>query len=91
MYAGLQLVDLLLGQLLAMKALQIIASALQTLNERGLDLLPRRSSFLSADAYVVQLHTIKASRKFPHRGIAALSHGFHDRLHLRQHPLHISR
>jgi hypothetical protein len=84
-------VDLFLGQLLAMKALQIITRALQTLDERGLDLLPRCSSFRSADAYVVQLHTVKTGRKFPHRGIAALSHGFHDRLHLRQHTLHISR
>jgi hypothetical protein len=84
-------VDLLLGQLLAMKALQIIPSALQTGDERGRDLLPRCSSFRSTDAYVVQLHTVKASRKFPHRGIATLSHGFHDRLHLRQHTLHISR
>jgi hypothetical protein len=84
-------VDLLLRQLLAMKALQIIPSALQTLDERGLDLLPRCSSFLGADAYVVQLHTVKAGRKFSHRGIAALAHGCHDRLHLRQHTLHISR
>jgi hypothetical protein len=84
-------VDLFVGQLLAMKAFQIIASALQTLNECGLDLLPRRSSFLSADAYVMQLHTIKAGREFPHRGITALAYGFHDRLHLRQHTLHIRR
>jgi hypothetical protein len=80
-----------MGQLLAMKALQIITSALQTLNERGLDLLPRCGSFRSADAYVVQLHTVKAGCKFPHRGITALLHGFHDRLHLRQHTLYISR
>jgi hypothetical protein len=84
-------VDLFLGQLLAMKTLQIIPSTLQTLDERGLDLLPRCSSFRSADTYVLQLHTVKAGRKFPHRGITALSHGFHDRLHLRQHTLHISR
>jgi len=84
-------VDLLLGQLLAMKALQIIPSALQTCDEPGLDLLPRCGSVLGTDAYVVQLHTVKAGRKFAHRSIAALAHGFHDRLHLRQHALHISR
>ena len=83
--------DLFLGQLLAMKALQIIPSTLQTCDERGPDLLPRCSFFRSADAYIVQLHTVKAGCKFPHRGIAALLHGFHDRLHLRQHTLHISR
>jgi hypothetical protein len=80
-----------LGQLLAMKALQIITSALQTFDESGLDLLPRCRSFRRADAYVVQLHTVKASCKFPHCGIAALAHSFHDRLHLRQYALHISR
>jgi hypothetical protein len=84
-------VHLFLGQLLAMKALQIIPSALQTLDEHRLDLLPRCSSFRSADAEVVQLHTVKASCKFPHRGITTLAHGFHNRLHLRQHTLHISR
>jgi hypothetical protein len=75
-------VDLLLGQLLAMKALQIIPSPLQTLDERGFNLLPRCRSFRSADAYVVQLHTVEAGRKFPHCRIAALAHGFHNRLHL---------
>ena len=50
--------DLFLGQLLAMKALQVITSALQTHDECGLDLLPCCSSFRSADAYVVQLHTV---------------------------------
>jgi hypothetical protein len=80
-----------LGQLLAMKVLQILPSALQTLDECGLNLLPRCRSFRSADADVVQLHTVKASRKFPHRSITARAHGFHDRLHLRQHTLHISR
>jgi hypothetical protein len=84
-------VHLLLGQLLAMKVLQIIPGALQTLDEYGFDLLSRCRSFLSADAYVVQLRPVKASRKFPHRGITALAHSFHDRLHLRQHALHIRR
>jgi hypothetical protein len=84
-------VDLLLGQLLAMKALQILPGALQTLDEPWRHLLARCGSFRSADAQVVQLHTVKARRKFPQRGVTALPHCFHDYLYLRQHALHISR
>jgi hypothetical protein len=74
---------LLLRQLLAMEALQVMPSLLQTLNERWLDLLPCRGHFLSTDAQVVQLYAIKARRKFAHRSITAHAHRVHDRLHLR--------
>jgi hypothetical protein len=39
----------------------------------------------------MQLYTVKVRCKFPHCSIAALAHSLHDRLHLRQHTLHVSR
>ena len=39
----------------------------------------------------MQLYTVKVGRKFSYCSVTALAHGFHDRLHLRQHALDISR
>jgi hypothetical protein len=71
-------VDLLLGQLLAMKALRLSRARCRLAMSAGATCC-RGSSFRSTDAWSPQLHTVKASRKFAPAS-PQLSHGFHDRL-----------
>jgi hypothetical protein len=82
-------VDVLAGQLLAVKLFKVLPRRLQTLQQGRWYQPSCRLHLPGTYSHILQGHAVKAGGKFPHRRIAPLLHALHNRLHLRQHPLHI--
>ena len=88
-HAGLQLVQVLVGELAAMEALEVVARPLQAGQNLRRHPAPGLGDLVLADAYVVHGGAVEARGVFPQGRVAALAHVRHDVPHLRHDALHV--